>query len=98
MDRRAVAADVRVGAADAPHALRRTLSLFDLLVYGAAYVTPFGVLQSLGFVWQESRGLMVLAYVVGTLCMYFTAKSYAVISEKIPNAGSVYGFARHALG
>jgi amino acid transporter len=91
-------ADARVGAAESPHALRRTLTFFDLVVYGVAYVTPFGVLQSLGFVWQESRGLMVLAYVLGTLCMYFTAKSYAVISEKIPNAGSVYGFARHALG
>src|ERR1700731_2257542 len=89
-----------VGAAPAPapQALRRTLSYFDLVVYGVAYVTPFGVLQSLGFVWQESRGLMVLAYVLGTVCMYFTAKSYAMMSEKITNAGSVYGFARHALG
>ena len=78
--------------------LRRTLSLFDLVVYGVAYVTPFGVLQSLGFVWQESRGLMVLAYVLGTVCMFFTAKSYAVMTERITNAGSVYGFARHALG
>ena len=43
MDTRAVAADVRVGVAEAPRALRRTLSLFDLLVYGAAYITPFGV-------------------------------------------------------
>jgi hypothetical protein len=42
----AVAADPRVGAAEPPHALRRTLSLFDLVIYGAAYVTPFGVLQS----------------------------------------------------
>src|ERR1700723_921719 len=75
-----------------------TLTFFDLVVYGVAYVTPFGVLQSLGFVWQEARGLMVLAYVLGTVCMYFTAKSYAVMSEKITNAGSVYGFARHALG
>ena len=91
-------ADARVGAAESPHALRRTLTFFDLVVYGVAYVTPFGVLQSLGFVWQESRGLMVLAYVLGTVCMFFTAKSYAVMSEKITNAGSVYGFARHALG
>jgi amino acid transporter len=98
MDPRTVVADARVGAADAPHALRRTLSLFDLLVYGAAYITPFGVLQSLGFVWQESRGLMVLAYVLGTVCMYFTAKSYAMMTETVANAGSVYGFARHALG
>jgi amino acid transporter len=87
-----------VGAAPAPHALRRTLSYFDLVVYGVAYVTPFGVLQSLGFVWQESRGLMVLAYVLGTVCMYFTAKSYAMMTETITNAGSVYGFARQALG
>jgi amino acid transporter len=85
-------------AGAAPQALRRTLSYFDLMVYGVAYVTPFGVLQSLGFVWQESRGLIVLAYVLGTVCMYFTAKSYAMMTETIANAGSVYGFARHALG
>jgi amino acid transporter len=78
-----------VGAVPAPQALRRTLSYFDLVVYGVAYVTPFGVLQSLGFVWQESRGLMVLAYVLGTVCMYFTAKSYAMMTETITNAGSV---------
>ncbi len=89
---------MRVGAAEAPQTLRRTLSMFDLVVYGVAYVTPFGVLQSLGFVWQESRGLMVLAYVLGTICMFFTAKSYAMMTETITNAGSVYGFARHALG
>src|SRR3979490_886711 len=87
-----------VGAAPAPQALRRTLSYVDLVVYGAAHVAPFGVLQSLGFVWQESRGLMVLAYVLGTVCMYFTAKSYAVMSAKITNARAVSGFARHALG
>src|ERR1700692_2480034 len=86
------------GTAPAPQALRRTLTYFDLVVYGIAYVTPFGVLQSLGFVWQESHGLMVLAYVLGTICMYFAAKSYAMMTETITNAGSLYGFARHALG
>ena len=98
MDTGVAAVPARGGAAAEPHGLRRTLSLFDLVVYGIAYVTPFGVLQSLGFVWQESHGLMVLAYVLGTLCMYFTAKSYAMMTETITNAGSVYGFARHALG
>jgi len=51
-----------------------------------------------GFVWQASNGLIVLAYVLGAVCMYFTAKSYAVMTETVPTAGSVYGFARHALG
>jgi amino acid transporter len=30
--------------------------------------------------------------------MYFTAKSYATMTTAVPTAGSVYGFARHALG
>jgi amino acid transporter len=78
--------------------LRRTLSYYDLLIYGLAYVAPFALFQSLGFVWQASNGLIVLAYVLAAACMYFTAKSYALMTETVPSAGSVYGFARHALG
>lgn len=79
-------------------ALQRTLSYHDLLIYGLAYVCPFGIFQSLGFVWQTSNGLIVLAYILATVCMYFTARSYALMTETVPSAGSVYGFARHALG
>jgi amino acid transporter len=79
-------------------ALQRTLSYRDLLIYGLAYVCPFGIFQSLGFVWQTSNGLIVLAYVLATVCMYFTARSYALMTDTVPSAGSVYGFARHALG
>ena len=78
--------------------LRRTLSYYDLLIYGLAYVAPFALFQSLGFVWKVSNGLIVLAYVLAAVCMYFTAKSYALMTEKVPSAGSVYGFARHSLG
>lgn len=78
--------------------LRRTLTYFDLLLYGLAYVSPFAPLQTIGFVWDASNGLIVLAYLLGAVCMYFTAKSYAVMTETVPTAGSVYGFARHALG
>jgi amino acid transporter len=107
MESGSVAAGVRAGGSgkESPNqgdrhepSLRRTLTYSDLLIYGIAYVTPFGVLQSLGFVWQESNGLMVLAYVLGSVCMYFTAKSYAMMTETVPSAGSVYGFARHSLG
>jgi amino acid transporter len=78
--------------------LRRSLSYYDLVIYGVAYVCPFGIFQSLGFVWQASNGLIVLAYVLATICMYFTAKSYAIMTEAVPSAGSIYGYARHALG
>jgi len=84
--------------APAPRELQRTLSYHDLVIYGLAYVCPFAPLQILGFVWSASNGLISLAYVLGAVCMYFTAKSYAMMTESVPTAGSVYGFARHALG
>ena len=78
--------------------LQRSLTYWDLVAYGLAYVAPIAPFSTLGFVWQESHGLIVLAYVLGAACMYFTAKSYAVMTETVPTAGSVYGFARHSLG
>jgi amino acid transporter len=78
--------------------LERSLRYWDLVLYGLAYIAPFAPLSTLGFVWSESNGLIVLAYVLGAVCMYFTAQSYATMTETLPSAGSVYGFARHSLG
>jgi amino acid transporter len=75
--------------------LKRSLGYWDLVLYGLAYIAPFAPLSTLGFVWSESNGLIVLAYVLGAVCMYFTAQSYATMTETLPSAGSVYGFARH---
>jgi amino acid transporter len=81
-----------------PATLNRTLKFWDLIAYGLAYIAPITPLSTLGFVWAASKGLIALAYVLGGVCMYFTAKSYAVMTETVPSAGSVYGFARHSLG
>jgi amino acid transporter len=78
--------------------LKRSLGYWDVVLYGLAYIAPFAPLSTLGFVWSESNGLIVLAYVLGAVCMYFTAQSYATMTETLPTAGSVYGFARHSLG
>jgi amino acid transporter len=78
--------------------LKRSLTYWDLVLYGLAYIAPFAPLSTLGFVWTESNGLIVLAYVLGGVCMYFTAQSYATMTEMLPTAGSVYGFARYCLG
>src|SRR5277367_1322408 len=78
--------------------LRRSLGYWDLVLYGLAYIAPFAPFSTLGFVWTESNGLIVLAYILGAVCMYFTAQSYATMTETLPTAGSVYGFARHSLG
>ena len=81
-----------------PPQLRRTLGYWDLLAYGLAYIAPIAPLSTLGFVWDASNGLLVLAYLLGALAMYFTARSYATMTEEVPHAGSVYAFARLGLG
>ena len=78
--------------------LKRSLGFWDLVLYGLAYIAPFAPMTTLGFVWNESNGLIMLAYALGGVCMYFTARSYAMMTEVLPTAGSVYGFARHSLG
>ena len=91
--------DSYLGTSPAPPAgLKRSLRYWDLVLYGLAYIAPFAPLSTLGFVWRESNGLIVLAYLLGAVCMYFTAQSYATMTETLPTAGSVYGFARHSLG
>lgn len=70
----------------------------DLVAYGLAYLAPVAPLTTLGFVWEASGGLIVAAYLLAALCIYFTARSYAVMVAEVPSAGSVYGYAQMALG
>ncbi|MFK5098219.1 hypothetical protein ACI4A6_27740, partial [Klebsiella pneumoniae] len=56
--------------------LKRQLRLPDLIAYGLAYIAPIGILSTLGLVWQASGGLIALSYLLGGLCMAFTAFSY----------------------
>jgi len=78
--------------------LKRALSYRDLVFYGLAYTAPVTPLTMAGFVWEESHGLIALAFLLGALCVYFTASSYAVMTRELPSAGSVYGFASHTMG
>ena len=77
---------------------RRQLRLGDLMAYGLAYIAPISPLSTLGLVWAASHGMLALAYLLGGLCMAFTAFSYAAMVREVHSAGSVYGFARVVLG
>ncbi|SBS39602.1 Putrescine importer PuuP [Marinomonas spartinae] len=78
--------------------LKRTLGLKELVAYGLAFIAPVVPLTTFGFVWDVSGGLIALAFVVATICMYFTAKSYVTMAEQVPSAGSIYSYVRFGLG
>jgi amino acid transporter len=77
--------------------LRRALTTKDLIIYGMIFMVPIAPFGVFGFVWNESKGMVPLAYLVGLIGMFFTAMSYAAMSRAFPLAGSVYTYAQRGL-
>src|SRR3712207_1639514 len=57
-------------------------------------IAPFGIF---GSVFQDSGGMITLAYAIGGLAMAFTAASYSQMSRAFPMAGSVYTYAGRGI-
>jgi len=77
--------------------LNRALSTGDLVIYGMIFMVPIAPFAVFGFVWNEAKGMVPLAYLVGLIGMFFTALSYAAMSRAFPLAGSVYAYAHRGL-
>jgi amino acid transporter len=77
--------------------LKRALSTKDLVVYGMIFMVPIAPYSVFGFVWNDAKGMVPLAYFVGLVGMFFTAMSYAAMSRAFPMAGSVYSYAQRGL-
>jgi amino acid transporter len=77
--------------------LNRALTTKDLIIYGMIFMVPIAPFAVFGFVWNEAKGMVPLAYLVGLIGMFFTALSYAAMSRAFPLAGSVYAYAHRGL-
>ncbi|MGY4718862.1 APC family permease [Naumannella huperziae] len=77
--------------------LNRTLSTADLIVYGLVFMVPIAPWAIFGVVFNESRGMVPLVYLIGLAAMIFTAISYAQMSRAFPIAGSVYSYVGRGL-
>jgi amino acid transporter len=78
--------------------LKRTLSLFDLLVYGLVFIVPGAPVAVFGIVFNASHGMVPLVYLIGLIAMLFTALSYMTMARAFPVAGSLYTYAARSLG
>ncbi|MBU8877527.1 APC family permease [Bacillus sp. FJAT-29790] len=77
--------------------LKRSLTFWDLLIYGLCLMVPIAPFAIYGYVAQAASGMVALAYLIGMIGMIFTALSYARMSEAFPIAGSVYSYAQHGI-
>src|ERR1700760_40277 len=78
--------------------LKRSLSLFDLLVYGLVFIVPGAPISVFGIVFNAGKGMVPLVYLIGLVAMVFTAFSYMAMSRAFPVAGSVYTYAGRSIG
>ncbi|MFA5911585.1 MAG: APC family permease [Vicinamibacterales bacterium] len=79
-------------------ALRRSLSLRDLIVYGLLFIGPLAPVGLFGVLDARTNGAVVMVYLLATVAMAFTAWSYAEMSRVVPHAGSVFAYASEGLG
>src|SRR5262245_52457438 len=78
--------------------LRRTLGLWDLVIYGLVFMVPIAPFAIFGLVFNASHGMVPLTYLMGLVAMLFTALSYRAMSRAFPVAGSVYSYAGRGIG
>ncbi len=76
---------------------KRVLSLWDLVLFGIAFVSPTAPYALFGIVTEKSRGHIPLVYLIAMTAMSFTAVSYGRMAAAYPEPGSTYTFASKAL-
>jgi putrescine importer len=76
---------------------KRVLSLWDLILFGIAFVGPTAPYALYGIATVKSQGHLPLAYLIAMTAMSFTAISYGRMAAAFPEAGSTYTYASKVL-
>ncbi|WP_232792231.1 APC family permease [Actinacidiphila yeochonensis] len=73
------------------------MRLSDLIIYGLVFMVPIAPFAIFGVVFNGSKGMVPLTYLIGLVAMFFTALSYREMSRAFPIAGSVYAYAGRGI-
>jgi len=83
--------DSTPAAASAPR-LRRSLTLWDLILYGVIVIQPVAPMSVFGVLSDRGRGHVVTAILIAMVAMLFTAISYGRMARAYPSAGSAFTY------
>src|SRR5262249_43728189 len=79
-------ADTRVAG------LRRSLTLWDLILYGVIVIQPVAPVSVFGVVSDRGHGHVVTTILLAMIGMLFTAISYGRMARVYPSAGSAFTY------
>ena len=72
--------------------LRRTLTLWDLILYGVIVIQPVAPMSVYGVLSDRGRGHVVTAILIAMVAMLFTGISYGRMARAYPSAGSAFTY------
>src|SRR5215475_15405355 len=72
--------------------LRRTLTLWDLILYGIIVIQPVAPMSVFGVLSDRGRGHVVTTLLIAMVAMLFTAFSYGRMARAYPSAGSAFTY------
>jgi amino acid transporter len=76
---------------------KRVLTLWDLVLFGLAFVGPTAPYSMFGIATAKSQGHLPLVYLIAMFAMSLTAISYGRMAATFPEAGSTYAYASKGL-
>jgi len=76
----------------APVRLRRTLTLWDLILYGVIVIQPVAPMSVFGVLSDRGHGHVVTTILIAMVAMLFTAISYGRMARAYPSAGSAFTY------
>src|ERR1035437_2869952 len=68
--------------------LKRSLGLWDLVIYGIILIQPTAALPLFGVVSQEARGHVVTTLLIGMVAIFFPPVTFGAMRGVFPGAGS----------
>jgi putrescine importer len=87
----------RNGMQDERKTLKRSLSVWQLVVLGLGFMTPMVIFDTVGIASDITGGHVPTAYVIALVALLFTAGSYVFMIRVYPNAGSAYTYSQRAF-
>ena len=72
--------------------LRRSLTLWDLILYGIIVIQPTAPMPAYGVFSNAGQGHVVTSILIAMIAMVFTAMSYGRMARVYPSAGSAYTY------
>src|SRR6476620_7376465 len=72
--------------------LRRTLTLWDLILYGVIVIQPVAPMSAFGVLSKGGHGHVVTAILIAMVAMLFTGISYGKMARAYPSAGSAFTY------